>query len=492
MRWEWNDGGVEMEPAGELTVRDDGQSVRRRRSDRVRRRRLGLRARAAIGFGVTGLLVAVVLATITYGLARGYLVDQRESTAEQQAYVNARLTRTVLRTSDPDIPSLLTSLGGGTASDTVLGHEGEWFSTSVRFGPDQIPADLARVVGDGHAGHQRYRDAAGDLRLAVGVPVAATNAAYYELFALDELERTLDLLVRSLAFGVAGAGLAAAAVGRAAAARLVRPLGPIADAAERIADGSLETRLAGIDDPDLRRLTNAFNTMASALELRIEREARFAADVSHELRSPLTAVAAAIEVIERRRQELPPQAIEAFTILASKVETFQRMVLDLLEISQVDAGTATLAEDLIDLEHFLPRVVARHGGEGAVVTFEEGAPTHVTADRRRLAQAIGNIVENAQRYAGGTTSVAVTRPRPGVVRFTLDDHGPGVPAEERDAIFGRFARGEAGREAGTSSGTGLGLSLVAEHLRLHCGRVWAEDNPDGGARFVIEIPAGSA
>ncbi|MFZ6005586.1 MAG: HAMP domain-containing sensor histidine kinase [Actinomycetota bacterium] len=469
-------------------MRADVLSSLRSRLPPARRRRLGLRARAAIGFGVTGLLVAIVLATITYGLARGYLVDQRQTTAEQQAYVNARLARTVLRTPDPDIPGLLTSLGGGSASDSVLGHRGEWFSTSVRFGPDQIPADLARVVADGHAGHQRYRDAGGELRFAVGVPIAATSGSYFELFAFDELERTLDLLVRSLAFGAAGAALAAAAVGRAAAARLVRPLAPIADAAERIANGSLDTRLAGIDDPDLRRLTDAFNAMAGALDARIEREARFAADVSHELRSPLTAVAAALEVIERRRDQLPPQAIEAFTILANKVETFQRMVLDLLEISRVDAGTASLSEDLIDLQHFVPRVVGRHGADGATVTFDESAPTHVTADRRRLAQAIGNIVENARRYAGGTTSVAVSSPTPGIVRFTLDDRGPGVLSEERDAIFGRFARGEAGREAGTSSGTGLGLSLVAEHLRLHRGRVWVEDNPDGGARFVIEIP----
>jgi two-component system sensor histidine kinase MtrB len=163
------------------------------------RKRVGLRTRAAIGFGVTGLIVAFVLAAITYGVARGYLVDQRQSTAEQQTYVNARLSRTVLRNADPDIPGLLTGLGGGTASDSVLRHHDEWFSTSVRFGPDQIPDDLARLVAEGRAGHQRYRDAEGDLRLAVGVPIAATNGSYFELFSLAELERTLDLLARSLA-----------------------------------------------------------------------------------------------------------------------------------------------------------------------------------------------------------------------------------------------------------------------------------------------------
>jgi signal transduction histidine kinase len=438
---------------------------------------------------VTGLVVSVVLATVTFGLARSYLVDQRQSAAQQQTYVNARLARTVLRGPDPDIRALLISLGGGTASDSVLRYRGDWFSTSVTSGSDAIPGDLLRVVSDGHAGHQRYRDAEDRLRLAVGVPIAAAAGSYFELFALDELDRNLDLLTRSLAFGVAVAAVVAAAVGRAAAGRLVRPLAPVADAAERIADGALDTRLTDVDDPDLRRLADAFNKMATALEARIERETRFAADVSHELRSPLTAVAAALEIIERRRDQLPREVIEAFTVLSDKIEMFQRMVLDLLEISRVDAGTAILDEEVIDLQHFLPRILARHEAEAVTVTFADGAPTEVIGDRRRLAQAMGNIVDNARGYAGGITAVTVTAPVTGRVRFTLDDRGPGVSPEERDAIFGRFARGEAGMRTGRTSGTGLGLSLVAEHVRLHHGRVWVEDNPDGGARFVIELPA---
>jgi signal transduction histidine kinase len=450
-----------------------------------------LRTRATIAFGATGLLVALGLAAVTYAVARDYLVDQRERAAVRQAYVNARLTRTVLRDTEPDVRGLLASLSGGTASDSVVRSRGEWFSTSVSVGPDSVPEDLLRVVSDGHAGHQRYRDADGALQLAVGVPIATADSSYFELFALRELDDTLDVLARSLAFGVLGAALVAATVGRIAAGRLVKPLTPIADAAERIAGGALDTRLTDVEDPDLRRLTEAFNTMASALEARIEREARFAADVSHELRSPLTAVAAAVEIIERRRDQLPPQVIEAFAVLAEKVELFQRMVLDLLEISRLDAGTAALSLDTIDLAHFLSRLLAQHDGDAVDVTFADGAPRHIVADRRRLAQAIGNIVENARRYGGGTTAVTVTSNDNGAVRIAFDDRGPGVPVEEREAIFGRFARGDAGLRAGTTSGTGLGLSLAAEHIRLHGGRVWVDENPDGGARFVVDLPTES-
>ena len=153
----------------------------------------------------------------------------------RQTYVNARLARSFLR-AEADVGALLNDLGGGAASDSVLRHEGEWYSTSVDTGPDSIPRDLLTVVGEGKAGHQRYHDATGELRLAVGVPVAATGSLYFELFPLDELDRTLGLLSRSLVIGVAAAAVAAAGVGRAAAARLVRPLGPVADAAERIAE----------------------------------------------------------------------------------------------------------------------------------------------------------------------------------------------------------------------------------------------------------------
>ncbi len=450
--------------------------------------RFGLRARAAIAFGATGLVVAVTLAAMTYSLTRRYLVEQREDTARVQAYVNARLARSVLRSQTPDVRSLLASLGGGTASTAVVRYREEWFSATLSQGREAIPSELLQVVADRGAGTQRYRDRAGNLHLAVGVAVPAVDAAYFELFALAELERTLELLARSLAFGVATAAAVAAAVGRAAAGRVVRPLKPVVDAAERIAGGDLSTRVNEPTDPDLHRLADAFNTMAAALQARIEREARFAADVSHEMRSPLAALSAALEIVERRREQLPPQVAEAFTVMAVKVRSFQQMVLELLEISRMDAGSVALAPDLIDLRDFLSRLLARHGAGDATIEFAPDAPLRISADRRRLAQAIGNILENAARYAGGITGVCVAAPDAKTVRVALDDSGPGVPAEEREAIFGRFARGEVGTRVDSVGGTGLGLALVSEHLHLHNGRAWVEDAPGGGARFVIELP----
>jgi signal transduction histidine kinase len=113
----------------------------------------------------------------------------------------------------------------------------------------------------------------------------------------------------------------------------------------------------------------------------------------------------------------------------------------------------------------------------------------INADKRRLARVIANLLDNATRYGGGPTSIAVEGDDTHL-RISVEDSGPGVPEVERTAIFERFSRGSAGGRRGGDSGTGLGLSLVIEDVRLHGGRVWVEDRPDGlsGARFVFELP----
>ncbi|HIM85820.1 MAG TPA: ATP-binding protein [Acidimicrobiia bacterium] len=111
----------------------------------------------------------------------------------------------------------------------------------------------------------------------------------------------------------------------------------------------------------------------------------------------------------------------------------------------------------------------------------------INADKRRLARVIANLLDNASRYGGGPTSIAVESDDTHL-RISVEDSGPGIPEVERTAIFERFSRGSAGGRRG--GGSGLGLSLVIEDVRLHGGRVWVEDRPDGlsGARFVFELP----
>jgi two-component system, OmpR family, sensor histidine kinase MtrB len=111
----------------------------------------------------------------------------------------------------------------------------------------------------------------------------------------------------------------------------------------------------------------------------------------------------------------------------------------------------------------------------------------VVADRRRMERVIANLVDNAERHGHGLIRLGVLS-SDGHARIEVDDNGPGVAAADRDRVFERFARGSPADRDATDSGVGLGLALVAEHVRRHRGRSWVEDRPGGGARFVVELP----
>ena len=113
----------------------------------------------------------------------------------------------------------------------------------------------------------------------------------------------------------------------------------------------------------------------------------------------------------------------------------------------------------------------------------------VRADKRRIVRVIANLLDNASKYGGGATGVALRRVDGGV-QIAVEDRGPGVPDEDRERIFERFSRGVSAGRRGSSDGVGLGLALVAEHVNLHGGRIWVEGRTDGeeGACFVVQLP----
>jgi len=317
----------------------------------------------------------------------------------------------------------------------------------------------------------------------IGIPIPGeSDTTYFESFSLAELDRTLGTLTRSLAVGAAVSTLAGALIGRTASRRVVAPLREVATAAEQIAQGDFRTRLDPRGDRDLAPLLHSFNDMAAAVSERLAREERFASDVSHELRTPLTALAAAASVLERR---VTPETMPALEVLKAQINRFQRLVLDLLEISRYDAGAEHLERVAVEPGEFLRHVLTTSGRALSLLDLGAGLPARIAIDPRRVEQMLTNLMDNADLYGDGVVRVAV-EVGSGMIRFTVDDEGQGVPVEEQERIFERFYRGS-GRAAG-DTGSGLGLALVAEHSRLHGGRVHVEDGPKGGARFVVELP----
>jgi len=452
--------------------------------------RLGLRARITLAFAIGALLLSALLSATTWALTRENLLTQREAAAETIVYQNARSVRTRITSSTgtDEILTMLSNLPAPFGSRPIV-YSGTYTPLTPEFGQDALPASLREVVLAGQPARMRY-EYRGQTQLAVGVPLPAVDAAYFEIISLDDLESTLEALAISLVGASLITTIAGAALGSWASRRALRPLSGVSNAALALAQGELDTRLEVNEDPDLRPISESFNQMARSLQDRIERDARFASDVSHELRSPLMTLAASVEVMANQRDELPERAQAALDLMVLDVNRFHQLVEDLLEISRFDAGVVHLELDDVHLAELVMQAVTHTSDVDVPVHLDaELAGVVVRADKRRIVRVIANLLDNAAKYGGGATSVSLTQVEGGV-QLAVEDRGPGVPPEDRELIFERFSRGVTAGRRGSSDGVGLGLSLVAEHVRLHGGRVWVEDRLDGeeGARFVVELP----
>lgn len=451
--------------------------------------RFGLRSRVAIAFALGAFILSVLLSVVAYGLVRGNLVSERESAATRQAFLNARVVRDQLRGQSQPEQAVLDGLESPTGASPVLLRNGQWFAVTSERGKQQLPQSLRDIVIAGHPARMRF-SLDKHAQLGIGVPLPGVKAAYFEIASLEDTEKALGSIGISLAAAAVVTTIAGAFLGTWASRRVLRPLSHVSSAAVAIAGGRLDTRVAPIADPDLGTLVNSFNDMASALQERIERDARFASDVSHELRSPLTTLTTSVSVLEARRDELPERAQAALDLLSADVQRFSAMVEDLLEISRFDAGAARLHLETVRIsELVLQAVAASSGGDIPVTISADAAACTVAVDKRRLVRVIANLIGNADRHAGGCTLVNVELVDHDV-RIGVEDEGPGVDETDRERVFERFARGsEAAGRRGSGEGVGLGLALVREHVNLHGGRAWVEDRPSGpGARFVVELP----
>jgi signal transduction histidine kinase len=443
-----------------------------------------------VTFGLGALALSATMAGLTYFTARQFILRERETAILRQAYVNASLARSSLRSTNPNIQQLLASLDTVPGSRSVLELKGQWYATSISVGENAIPLPLRDLVLSGSPATQHFVLGTTS-QMAVGLPIPSVSASYFEVFSLDDLSRTLRILALALAAAAALTTVAGASIGRWASGRALRPLAQVSRAAETVAGGSLNTRLLAEGDAELSALASSFNRMTDALQERIDHEVRFTADVSHELRSPLTTLATSLGVLESHRDELPTRSRHALDLLSAELHRFQRMVDDLLEISRVDTGSAELSLDEVEVGELARQAAAAGGAAHVPVEVDPSVSgLRLWVDKRRIERVVTNLLDNAEQYAGGATRLAVEPGAAHSVRFVVADRGPGVEPGERDRIFERFYRGQAAGQRGVTNGTGLGLSLVAEHVRLHGGRVWAESGVDGENRFVIELPTG--
>ena len=384
-----------------------------------------------------------------------------------------------------------------------------------------ITAELASKVAEGRIGYQTIQ-VSGRQTLVVGGPVRSGEVTAYFFYPQDARLAGLATLRNILLIAGAILTVLGAIAGYLLAKRLLRPVRQASKAAVQMSQGDLDIRLpAGSDEFGV--LAASFNRMAENLQAKMldleagqARERRFVADVTHELRTPVSALVGEASLLRSKLESDPsvcaPEVARLVGMVNTDIGRLRQLVDDLLEISRLDAQAADTVLEPVQLRPFLAQLVQVRGWSDSVqlavheperpVQDDTTAPLAaragliVRADRRRLERIIVNLVENALKH--GAAPVAIdAREAPGhdtqrdaqrgLIHIGVTDSGSGIAVEHLPHVFDRFYKADPSRSS--SRGSGLGLAIARENARLLGGDIVAMNVPGGGARFVLTLPA---
>lgn len=293
--------------------------------------------------------------------------------------------------------------------------------------------------------------------------------------SLEDRDDALTGLLTALFVGGPIALALATLLGYVLAGAVLRPVEGMRRRAAEISSETAGERLPlPRAEDEIARLGRTLNEMLDRLEAGLAHERRFVADASHELRTPLALLRAELE-LARRRDRSPEELRAALDSAAEEVERLSRLAEDLLVLARVDEGRLPLRREEISVRELLETVAGRFGGAVDVRALNADS---IVGDRLRLEQALGNLVDNAQRYGRGIVRLEAER-SDGSFTFRVTDEGDGFPPDLLP--FERFTRGDDARDRG---GSGLGLAIVAAIARAHGGSGHA-----AGSTVTLELPA---
>jgi signal transduction histidine kinase len=453
-----------------------------------------MRRFATVRVRITLVAVVVVAFALTGGAV--WLVTAQRSALNDSIDTNARLrARDIAATvSEGDIPDVLAVPRGDENLVQVIDANGAVVSSSEnirgapRFStlqPDTngtAEQDAPLPVGDGP-----FR--------VIARRVTAPNGTYlvYVAASLEGVEESTNSLTRLLWFGLPMMVLLVGAMTWILTGRALRPVELIRAEVEEIGAQDLHRRVPEPPTADeIGRLAQTMNAMLARLEQATDRQRRFVADASHELRSPLTGIRAQLEVDLAHPERADWQSTER-DVLADAIQ-LQRLVDDLLALAAVDAGGRTRDPVPVDLDEVVLAEARRLRSVTPLVidtSHVSGAQVLGLADQ--LVRAVRNLLDNAIRHAASSVAVSLVEDGDTVTLIVADD-GLGIPPDQHEHVFERFARADGARSS-DDGGTGLGLAIARDVVLAHGGSITIEDDESTGethhrgATFLVTFPA---
>ena len=439
---------------------------------------------------LTGLMIALSISAVTslaiFQIAQSYLTNQRIAIATSQVSVASRLVAQAIYDGNTPLDSLLTASNTFPNAQTAIRQNDEWFVSKAGFDIEDIPNEIINLVANGNPARSIIKFG-GNHAIAIAIPISINDAAKYQFVGVVptlELQRTLSLLQNVLLAGVTFSMVGGAFVGFWLSRRVSEPLHDVSEAAQRIASGDLTIQIATPSEPDLKNIADTFNSMTKSLQNRIAREARFGAVVSHELKSPLTAIRGATDLLDGMRNELPQKATLSVDILNERVRYFERILNDLIEISRYESGTVQANLEELAIQPLLNALLNRNQ-RANIQLIDSSNTKHSIAlvDSKRFQQIFENLVANADAYAHGLSAIRIEESKEQIV-IHFDDSGIGISNGIENEIFDPFFRAP---QHSAHPGSGLGLTISKEHASIMGGDLNVSKSPYGGARFSLHL-----
>jgi len=451
------------------------------------------------GAGVVAVAV-VVFGLVVYYLAQGNLVQQQDANLRQRGdqvwlfverggrFVRGFPPVDVSTSSDPFVQVFSAQQASLVSSGTVGNIDPSWPSRTFAGIPSDrgVTKEIQPVNGPPVRAYVRAL-VAPDLTPAGYIIVGQAT------FAVENQLAGLRLfLIAGALLSLLGAGAASWFV----AGRALRPLDAMASTAEdigRTQDLSRRLPEGGTND-EVGRLERSFNQMLRQLEDAYQRlrsaliaQRRFVADASHELRTPLTTIRGNIGLLLKREDIASEDRVAALNDIAGESERMSRMVQDLLTLARADAGYH-VEKTPIDLRPILQEVSRQAQTLQPTRRIEllDGVPATVNGNADAIKQLLWILIDNTFKHTREDGHIQLQLLRNGQsAALIVSDDGPGIPTGDLERIFERFYQSDASR---AGEGTGLGLAIARWIAREHGGRVYAANNPSGGAAFTVELP----
>lgn len=445
-----------------------------------------MRAPATVRARVTALATVTVLAVL--GLGGLALVAQQRHVLTESLDESLVLRARELAALGRDVPEEITGLGEDDMTAQVI-EDGTVIAASANVAGEPPVAAVPPTEGMALRTVDGLPHEDGRFRLAsTAVQDEGVSRVILVAGTLDDIDDSIATLVRSLLLAVPVVVLALAFVLWWLVGRTLRPVEAIRSQVAAIGGSDLDRRVpVPPGDDEIARLARTMNGMLDRVAESARRQQRFLADASHELRSPLTRVRTELEVDLAHPGGADPLATHR-SVLAETVG-LQRLTDDLLLLARGDAGAAVpLRSELVDLDDLVLRVARRlQADERVAVDLAGVSAAQVRGDPDHLSRLVGNLADNAVRHARHTVQLALVE-EGGWAVLTVADDGPGVPPEDRERIFERFARVDGARRA-ADGGAGLGLAIARDIATRHGGTLELADDPLGtGTRFVLRLP----